>query len=255
MKDKLVAGKRGLGFTLIELLVVIAIIAILAAMLLPALAAAKTKAYKIQCVNNARQIGIAYQLYVNDNQDVLPYVGLNTPAPDPTSWDYLITPYVGNTNMVSAGGYLKIPIFVCPTLQAQLIGQFPSVQPVQNEAVRGYAPNKHQAFVDDAEKTQGQRKMVQANKPSHTVLLGDACRVGPTVHTTFYYVECPGVLPGTIQIAAKTTDGKPRHNKLANLVFMDGHTESLGTNVMAIPDSVPVNGGTSGNGNLWDFTQ
>jgi len=255
MKDKLVSGKHGLGFTLIELLVVIAIIAILAAMLLPALAAAKAKAYKIQCVNNARQIGIAYQLYVNDNGDVLPYVGLNTPSPNPTSWDYLITPYVGQTNMVSAGGYLKIPIFVCPTLQAQLIAQFPSVTTVQNEADRGYAPNKHQAFLDDAEKTEGQRKMTQANSPSHTVLLGDACRVGPTVHTTFYYVSCGAVLPGTIQITAQTTDGNPRHNKLANLVFMDGHTESMNTNVMAILDSVPANGGTSGNGNIWDFGQ
>ena len=62
-------------------------------------------------------------------------------------------------------------------------------------------------------------------------------------------------MPGTIQITAKTTDGNPRHNKLANLVFMDGHTESLNTNVMVIPDSVPANGGTSGNGNIWDFTQ
>src|ERR1700761_7934278 len=88
----LLTGSNRQAFTLIELLVVIAIIAILAALLLPALARAKAKAYRTVCVNNFKQLAMASQMYCGDNRDTLVWPNWGNDAPAPPGWLYHTLP-------------------------------------------------------------------------------------------------------------------------------------------------------------------
>jgi prepilin-type N-terminal cleavage/methylation domain-containing protein len=103
---------RGKGFTLIELLVVIAIIAILAALLLPALTSAKEKARRTSCLNSLRQFSLALHMYGDDNQQQLPSDAPNKPMP-PTD-DHL--PVISNASSNAIIQYTEnAQILHCPS--------------------------------------------------------------------------------------------------------------------------------------------
>lgn len=222
------SAQRG-GFTLIELLVVIAIIAILAAMLLPALAKAKAAAYRAQCLNNQKQLGLIFVMYAGDNEDRLVINGNGDRNVNPKMWiqgSFASTePDITNTVLlVDKRGalfapYLKTPqIYKCPADKEVCFGDKRYVNKARSYSMNSYMGWNGPQYRDIPSRT-GRvfEKMSDLLKPSDAFVFADVnprsiCRpfFGVYYDNSYRMYHYPAVY----------------HNNVGTFNFADGHADS-----------------------------